>query len=468
MITFQANSAQGDSAGPRQHARRRVLVSAYAVSPVRGSEPAAGWNICMRLAAYHDVTVLCSPEVPPRAQLFREEITEHLRRRGPVPGLTFHFVDSPPVAYWLQRESPLMRRTVYLAGYRSWQRAAYRAAARLHHGRPFDIVHHLNISGYREPGYLWRLPVPFLWGPISGAANVPVSFLSMMGWSERLFFCSRNVVNELQKRTAWRCRQAARRAQQVWAVGEADCDLVARLWHGRVEAMNDAGASPQPDARAKTRDPSRPLQVVWSGQHIGRKALPILLHALARLRRDECPAIDLTILGDGAEGMSWRTLAHDLGLDSCTRWTGWLTRSEALAEVARADVLAVTSVLEGTSHVVMEALSLGLPVICHDACGMGTTINNSCGVKVPLRDPQTSIDGFAAGLRSLAMDHQKFSARSAGALERAREVSWDAHVRRIAMTYDRVLSRCAAQPVPLAPDASGSDVAAGQVAGKMI
>ena len=40
--------------------RLRVLVSAFAASPVRGSEPAVGWNIPLHLAKDHDVTVLCS------------------------------------------------------------------------------------------------------------------------------------------------------------------------------------------------------------------------------------------------------------------------------------------------------------------------------------------------------------------------------------------------------------------------
>ena len=397
-------------------------------------------------AAYHDVTVLCSSEVPPRLQLFREEIANHLRQHGPVPGLTFHFVDAPPISYLFQRETLLMRATLYRTGYRAWQRAAYRAAARLHAERPFDIVHQLNITGYREPGYLWQLPVPFVWGPISGAANVPPSFLAMMGLKERLFHRWRSGLNSLQKRTAGRCRDAAKRAEHLWAVGEADRDLVEKIWHCPVEAMNDAGASPRPEARPKRRDTLQPLRVIWSGQHIGRKALPILLHALARFRRDISSGIDLTVLGDGPERARWRALADDLKIESCVRWTGMLSQADGLAEMARGDVLAFTSVLEGTPHVVLEALALGLPVICHDACGMGSAVSDACGVKVPLRDPETSIDGFVAALRSLAADERKFSDLSAGALERARELSWDAHARRIAMTYDRVLSLPGAQP----------------------
>lgn len=432
--------ADAEPAAMPEVRRRRVLLSAYAVSPVHGSEPGVGWNICVRLAAHHDVTVLCSPEVPPRMQLFRDEIADHLRRHGPIAGLTFHFVESPRLAYLFQRETLLMRRTMYYAGYRSWQRAAYREALRLHAERPFDIVHHLSSTGYREPGYLWRLPVPFVWGPISGAANVPVPFLKMMGWRERLFYLARNTINSLQKRTARRCRHAAKRARHVWVVGEADRVLAETSWQRPADPMNEAGTTHRIGARPKRRDASRPLQIIWSGQHIGRKALPILLHALGRLGFDEDCRFELTVLGDGPETGRWRALAEAARVDSRIRWMGWLSQHDALVEIARADVLAFTSVLEGTPHVVLEALSLGLPVICHDACGMGVAVTDACGVKVPLRDPRTSVDGFAAAIRTLALDERLFAAMSAGALQRASELRWDAHVRRIALTYDRVLA----------------------------
>ena len=65
-----------------------------------------------------------------------------------------------------------------------------------------------------------------------------------------------------------------------------------------------------------------------------------------------------------------------------------------------ADVFVFTSLQEGTSTVVMEALALGLPVICHDACGMGVAVNERCGIKVPMISPGLSQGGFAAAIRS--------------------------------------------------------------------
>ena len=421
--------------------RLRALVSAYAVSPAQGSEPGLGWNVCRRLAERHDVTVLCAPGMPGEdPDVFRREIGGHLRFEGPIPGLSFHFVEPPALSRWLQRETGLRRRTLYYTGYAAWQRAAYRAAEELHRRRPFDVVHQLNITGYREPGYLWKLDAPFVWGPVGGAADVPWPFLRTMGWGDRCFYAARNLANAVQQRLAWRCRRAARAARHVWAIGEENARMVRHRWGRDAETVIESGASAREDVTpaAADYDGRRPLRVVWSGEHIGRKALPVLLEALAALRTRHRIAVECVVLGAGPRTTCWRRLAETLGVADLVRWTGQLPRESALAEVRRAHVMAFTSVQEGTPHAVMEALSLGVPVVCHDACGMGVAVNERCGMKVPLRDPATSVRGFADALAQLAARPALLHALSEGALERARGLDWDRNVEAIAAVYAQV------------------------------
>jgi glycosyltransferase involved in cell wall biosynthesis len=160
---------------------------------------------------------------------------------------------------------------------------------------------------------------------------------------------------------------------------------------------------------------------------------------LAQLQRQSLP-IQVTVLGDGPEAGRWRQLADSLGVSNQLKWTGKLPRKDALLEVQRADVMAFTSLQEGTPHAVLEALSLGLPVICHDACGMGAAVTNECGIKVPMQSPQASIAGFASALRLFCDKPDELARLSAGALRRATELGWAAKGLQIARAYDQVLS----------------------------
>ena len=425
-----------NASGP---ARRRILVSAFAVSPARGSEPAGGWNLCLHLAAYHDLTVLCSPEVI--GENFREEIESYVREHGPIPGLKFVFVERPRLSRLLQRESQSLLRALYYVGYASWQRAALARARQLHAERPFDLVHHLNITGFREPGYLWKLEprVPFFWGPVGGASNMPWRFLSLMQLKDAAYYGARNLANSWQMMTAIRPRRAARAAAHVFVTSEDNRRLVQNRWgHSSVEFLLDGGSAFALH-KSKTRgniDGKRPLQVAWTGLHIGRKALPILLHALPHVLKTG--PIELTVLGYGPLSARWRNLAKQLGVDHVITWTGQLSHEQAVSTLAKADVLAFTSLQEGTPFAVLEALSLEVPVVCHDACGMGIAVTDSCGIKIAMQSPEASATAFAEALIRLRDDSGLLQNLSAGAGRRAAELSWSAKAGAVAAAYQRV------------------------------
>ena len=415
----------------------RILISAFAFSPYRGSECAVGWNIVNELAKWHDVTVLCGDvrgDMRTKNELARYALQASGRK------LTIEYVAPTRFIAFLERLHNIPGLWgVYYCAYGLWQKKAYRRAKELHSEKPFDVVHQLNMIGYREPGYLWKLPIPFVWGPVGGAPNEPLSFHGMFSWSGCVKVALRSAVNEIQKRICIRAKRAARNAKKIWAVTDADYLMISRLWGVGCEKMVETGTILRNDGRVRNWDGRSPLRIIWSGIHTSRKALPVLLNALPKTDNFDWR---LDILGDGPENKNWKRLAETLGVSGRIVWHGMVAHDEALQIMDRGHVFAFPSLKEGTPHVVLEALSLGLPVICHDACGMGTVVTQECGFKIPLVNPSISIAGFKDALLSIAGNPGLISDKSSSAIEHARELSWEAKARQISDAYERVVGRC--------------------------
>lgn len=432
---FAAPSADG-------RGRPRVLISAFVISPVRGSEAAMGWQILTRLAAHYDVHALTCPRII--GENYQAETDQWIAKNGAVPGLTFHYVQPTRLSWIVQREERSLWRAVYYQGYASWQRAAYRAAQQLHRQYRFDLVHQLGFTGYREPGTLWQLDVPFIWGPVAGASDMPWAFFPLLGWYDRISYGVRNLLNGIQQRLASRPREAARRARHIWATSLDNQEMILRRWGRPSEIMHDSGSMRYPQTRARDFSGDRPIRLAWSGLHIGRKLLPLLLRTLTHLE-GRVP-YELTVLGGGPETDRWKALARSLGVDGHVRWTGPLPHTQAVAELARADVFVFTSLKEGMPHVIQEALALGVPVITHIACGMASAVTEECGIKIDVRNIAHSERKFAEAIEKLYRNPAELIRLSRGAVARSDDLSWDSNVSRIMEVYERVLAVAATKP----------------------
>src|SRR4029079_18301007 len=101
--------------------------------------------------------------------------------------------------------------------YRRWLRRAFGVAKRLHAEIGFDIAHHVTFNGYREPSYLYRLGIPFVWGPVGGAQNYPWRFLPGASMAGAALEVTRSVLNFVQLHASLRVRSASRAASAIFA-----------------------------------------------------------------------------------------------------------------------------------------------------------------------------------------------------------------------------------------------------------
>lgn len=121
---------------------------------------------------------------------------------------------------------------------------------------------------------------------------------------------------------------------------------------------------------------TRPYRFIFVGNLIELKRVDRLISAIASLNR---PDVDLLVVGSGPEEVSLKAQASEL-LPGQVQWLGRKTMSEIPAVMAQADCLVLPSRHDGWGAVVSEALMVGTPAICSDACGSSVVVQTSgCG-----------------------------------------------------------------------------------------
>ena len=408
--------------------RLRLLLSAYACNPYKGSDAGEGWNRAREAARLFDTWVICG-------HWDQVDISHYLAKHGEIPGLHFCFVAAGWFDHLLKARQPL-----YYANYlhyNLWQRRAFHLGTQLHREVKFALIHHAILVGFREPGYLWKLGVPFIWGPMGGTQNYPWRFLPLAGVRGALLEGVRSLINLLHLRFSPRVRRAVRKAALLVAANtQVQRDFV-RVHGVKPRLLLDPGINETAAAGAKTFNPDAPLRLLWSGSFEHRKALPLLLKALAGLPSDQ--RYELTILGAGPAEGRWRRLARSLGLEEHCRWLGWLPLDQALKHYDGVDVLVFTSLRDTSGNVVLEALSRGVPVICLDHQGAGDMVTSGCGFKIPVTTPHEVIRNLRQILSRLADNKQELYPLSAGAVERARDFLWSRNADQMAEFYQEAL-----------------------------
>lgn len=393
--------------------RLRVLVAAYACNPSRGSEYGVGWGWIEAISKYHDLWVITEAHS-------REAIEEELSRRPDLQTrLHFSYIPKRKFIFDDVNGSP-----THLYNYKTyWQRAAYQVGIKLHREIGFNIVHQLTYVGFRVPGFLWQLDVPFVWGPIGGLEQTTWALIPSLGLRGGLQFLARNLLNERDRRFSFLPKQAFARADGGIIAATTGIQKAIQRFYGRDSVViSEIGLPPMLRQSPVHRVPGEPLQLLWCGNLIPLKALPFLLSALKMLPAE----IDwrLTLIGEGPCRASWQRIAHRNSVaDRCT-WLGQVPRHTVLAEMQRAHVLVITSVHDLTSTVLVEALANGLPVICPDHCGFPDAITPDCGIRVPATNRQVLVHGIRDSIVRLNDEDERYRLAQ-GTLRQSTKYEWD-------------------------------------------
>ncbi len=197
------------------------------------------------------------------------------------------------------------------------------------------------------------------------------------------------------------------------AVSEAAAWTARRFFGGHYRIVPN-GVHLQPPA-AVTPSSDGELRILFVGQAVQRKGLPVLLGAFEALR-EHVPA-SLTLVG-----ASQAEIAHLTLEDAGVRALGKVSEEEKLRLLREADVLCAPSLAgESFGMVLTEAFAASTPVIASDIPGYRDVLRDGQdGLLVAPGDPLA----LAEALRELALDPARRQAMARSARERAERFAW--------------------------------------------
>ncbi|MGA2319554.1 MAG: lysylphosphatidylglycerol synthase domain-containing protein [Solirubrobacteraceae bacterium] len=183
--------------------------------------------------------------------------------------------------------------------------------------------------------------------------------------------------------------------------------------------------------RQDEETPQRQLRILFIGQAVERKGLPILLRAFEALR-DQLPAT-LTLVGASGE-----EVAHMMLDDRDVRALGKVSEERKLAELSQADVLCAPS-LHGESFgmVLTEAFAASTPVVASDIPGYRDVVRDGRdGLLIPAGDALA----LAESLRRLALDPTGRARMAAAARARAERYAWPHVAAEVLDCYEQAIA----------------------------
>jgi phosphatidyl-myo-inositol alpha-mannosyltransferase len=196
-------------------------------------------------------------------------------------------------------------------------------------------------------------------------------------------------------------------------------------------ARHDAARADRPEVGHMESGHEDPLRILFIGQAVERKGLPVLLRAFEALR-DQIPAT-LTLVGASPD-----EVAHMMLDNRGVHALGKVSEERKHAELGQADVVCAPS-LGGESFgmVLTEAFAAATPVIASDIPGYRDVLRDGAdGLLVPAGDALA----LAEALRRMALEEPLRARMAASARERAERFAWPSVAAEVLDCYELALS----------------------------
>lgn len=387
----------------------RVLLSAYACEPNRGSEPGVGWNWALEIAKRgHKVQVV--------TRLNNKKSIEPVILKD--LNIQFIYYDLPEKLMFLKKVFGVH---VY---YLLWQIGIYFMVKKKISLLQPDIIHHITFVAIKKISFLCFLGIPFYYGPLGGGESCPESLLQGLPVSYKLKEKLRNILNKLVKYNPI-SMIIFNRSRKIFTTTNESASYLPYLLKNKVHSSPAIGIANESVILNKT-SLNINLKILYVGQFIHWKGIQIALDALSQLKLESVD-FTLTLVGKGEFEPFLKNKIDRLGLSENIVWINWLPQEQLKELYQNKDLFLFPSLHDSGGMVVLESMINGLPVLSFNLGGPGYFNNNDIGwvIDVNKKTYQNVVNEMALKLNFISKNSKEIVLKSQKCQEYSINYSWE-------------------------------------------
>jgi glycosyltransferase involved in cell wall biosynthesis len=350
----------------------KILLSAYACEPNKGSEPEVGWQWALTLSKRgHQVYVVTRKNN-------KKNIDRYLKVNK-SSNLHFIYFDYPNWILKIIKGKSNANAYLYIL---LWQIGIYFTVKPYLNKIKFDFIHHVTFVSLRFPSFLCLYNIPFIYGPLAGGEIIPHNLRKKFSFKVKINEFLRDLSN-LYIRLSPLVNLTLLRAQKIYVTSQETKRLLHKKYHHKTRIILGIGINNSKILRLNYSKKSKIFKICFVGNLQYLKGILILINIISKLIEKNMN-IHLSIAGDGPQKFELIKIVEKLNIRNYITFLGKIKKNEIDDLYKNSDLLLFPSLRDSGGMVVLEAMFHGLPAAVLNLGGPGRIVNNKCGIKINL------------------------------------------------------------------------------------
>ena len=348
----------------------KILLSAYACEPNKGSEPEVGWQWALSLSKLgHEIYVI--------TRMNNKKNIEKYKKKNKLK-IKFLYYDLPKILINTfsrkGKDNPLSFIYFFL-----WQIGIYFVAKKLTKKIKLDYIHHVTFVSLRYPSFLCFINVPFIFGPVAGGDRIPNQLRKHLLFKNRLFESFRDFINHLIKYSPIHYL-LFKKCKKIICNSDATKNLVPNQFHSKTKKL--LGISFNNNKKNMIKQKLRKkISFCFVGRIEQLKGIDIAIDTFKKISCNIDNA-ELIIIGSGKHIEEIKNKIKNLRLEKKIKLINQISRNKLIQKFSSINFLIFPSLRDSGGMVILEAMSKGTVPIVLDIGGPGIIVNKKNGIKV--------------------------------------------------------------------------------------